>query len=300
MADAAVHARSTGGSRQSAGGPQELDEKQFSEWVELLSMRTGLFISPERRSFLMSGLRKRMRQTGCQTYSDYYRRLVSGMLPAEEWTLLIDSLTVHETCFFRHAASMACVEEHVLPAAFTTRRSFHALSMGCASGEEAYSIGMLIDDYCSRRHGLTFSVTGTDISLPALKLASEGIYLNRRLEGIPEQYQAAYCARISESRFQIVQELRKKVRFQKLNLRETGSVPFFSVDLAYCQNLLIYYDTDQRNQIVSRMIEFIRPGGLLIVGPGELSGWQHPDMEKVCCDDVHMYRRINQMNNVQD
>lgn len=300
MADAAVHARSTEECRRPVGGIQGLDEKQFSEWAGLLSDRVGLFISPERKSFLISGLNKRMRRTGCQTYRDYYRRLQSGMLPVEEWTLLIDCLTVHETCFFRHVASMTYIGECVLPDAFSSRSSVHALSMGCASGEEAYSIGMLIDDYCSGRDGLTFNVTGTDISLPALKLARDGTYLNRRLEGIPERYQKFYCTPRAERRFQIGQELRQKVRFQELNLRETGRQIFYSVDIVYCQNLLIYYDTEQRNQIVNQMIEFIRPGGVLIIGPGELSGWRHPDMEKVYYEDVHAYRRINQMNNVQD
>lgn len=300
MADVAEHARLTGTAWPDSVGFKVLDRQEFMEWTALLNQRTGLFIAPERKSFLMSGLRKRMRITGCQSFSDYYRRLVSGMLPADEWTLLIDSLTVHETCFFRHSASMAFIKEHVLPDAYKCRRSVHALSMGCASGEEAYSIGMLIDSFCSHHNGLTFTVTGTDISLPVLKLASEGIYLNRRLDGIPKTFQAAYCEPVSYTHFQIKEELRQRVQFQKLNLCDVKQAPFFSVDLVYCQNLLIYYETDQRKQIVNQMVEFIRPGGILIVGSGELLGWQHPDMEKVCCEDAHAYRRINQMHDVRD
>jgi chemotaxis protein methyltransferase CheR/type IV pilus assembly protein PilK len=271
-----------------------MDDQQFTEWAHLLESCIGLFIAPERRSFLASGIHSRMRVTGCREVTEYYRRLSSGRSQAKEWSLLIDCLTVHETCFFRHESSMRLVEEVVLPAALEQEQSFHVWSVGCASGEEAYSLAMLVDACYSRQPGdQYFGVTGTDISLPSLYHAREGVYLNRRLRDIREAFQHEHCQKVTSSRFQIKADLRKRVCFSQLNLRDVKNAPFANLNLIYCQNLLIYYDRERRLQIVNRLAEFLRPGGMLILGPGELLDWQHPDMEKVRYEDTLAYRRAD-------
>jgi len=281
-------------SRVEAGGSLQFDDGQFSDWVSLLEHRMGLFISPERRSFLASGLRARMRETGCQDYREYYRRLSSKRFQANEWALLVDCLTVHETCFFRHASSMSLVRELVLPEAFAEKHGFHAWSLGCATGEEAYSLAMLADSYCaSREEALYFGVTGTDISFPALKNAREGVYLRRRLRDIRGEYQQRYCRPVSDARFEISAGLRMRVCFTQLNLRDLAGAPFTNVDLIFCQNLLIYFDRERRLQVVDNLAGFLRPGGVLVLGPGELLGWKHPNMEKVRYEDTLAYRRTN-------
>ena len=294
MAETAEHVQAYGECRSQAGISLEMDDRQFSEWIHLLERRTGLFFSPERRSFLASGLRSRMRVTGCREYSEYYRRLSSCSPQAKEWSLLIDCLTVHETCFFRHESSMRLVEEVVLPAALQKRQSFHVWSVACATGEEAYSLAMLVDACYSRQFGVRcFGVTGTDISLPALHHARAGMYLNRRFRDIPEAFQHEYCQQVTDARFQIKAELRKRVCFTQFNLRDVKGAPFGKQDLIYCQNLLIYYNRERRLQIVNQLAEFLRPGGVLILGPGELLDWKHSDMEKVHYEDTLAYRRAD-------
>ncbi len=294
MAETAGHVQAYGELRSQGGVPLEMDDQQFTKWRHLLENRIGLFIAPERRSFLASGIRSRMRVTGCLEYSEYYRRLSSSSRQAEEWSSLIDCLTVHETCFFRHESSMRLVEEVVLPAALEQRQSFHVWSVGCATGEEAYSLAMIIDACYSRQPGgQYFGVTGTDISLPSLHHARKGMYLNRRLGDIREALQHEYCKKVTNSRFQIKVNLRKRVCFCQLNLRDVKKAPFANLDLIYCQNLLIYYDREWRLQIVNQLVEFLRPGGVLILGPGELLDWKHPDMEKVRYPDTLAYRRAD-------
>jgi chemotaxis protein methyltransferase CheR/type IV pilus assembly protein PilK len=271
-----------------------MDDQQFTEWVHLLGSRTGLFFAPERRSFLASGIRSRMRVTGCREYSEYYRRLSSGSPQAKEWSLLIDCLTVHETSFFRHEPSMRLVEEVVLPAALEQRQSFHVWSVACSTGEEAYSLAMLVDACYSRQSGgRFFGVTGTDISLPSLHHARAGMYLSRRFRDIREAFQYEYCQKATDSRFQLKADLRKRVCFTQLNLRDVKGAPFGKQNLIYCQNLLIYYNRERRLQIVNQLAEFLRPGGVLILGPGELLDWKHSDMEKVHYEDTLAYRRAD-------
>ena len=278
-----------------------MDDRQFDDWIRLLESRVGLFIAPERRSFLVSGIRSRMREIGCHDYREYYRYLSGDCLQAQEWSLLVDMLTVHETCFFRHESSMRLVEEELIPAAFEYGQSFHAWSVGCATGEEAYSLAMLADDFCASRPGQGyFGVTGTDISLPSLHQAREGVYLERRLKDIPQAFRDRYCHTLEGQHFQVTEELRKRVCFSQLNLRDLETAPFAGLDLIYCQNLLIYYDRERRLQIVDQLAEFLRPGGVLVLGPGEILNWQHPNMEKVRYRDTLAYQCTREAHPVRD
>ncbi len=277
-----------------AGPALDIDDRQFVEWTTLLEHRMGLFISPERRSFLASGIKARMRETGCNDSRQYYHRLVSNGSQAEEWSLLVDQLTVHETCFFRHESSMRLVKELLIPEVLERHDQLLAWSVGCATGEETYSLAMMIDDCIQRLGGRRqYGITGTDISLPSLERAREGVYLMRRLKDISGDFQQKYCTRVSEKRFQINDALRKRVCFSQLNIRDLKSAPLTKMDLVFCQNLLIYFDRERRLEIVNDLCEFLRPGGMLVIGPGELLDWRHSKMEKVCYADTLVYRRTD-------
>jgi chemotaxis protein methyltransferase CheR/type IV pilus assembly protein PilK len=272
----------------------DMDDRQFASWTRLVERRTGLFIAPERRSFFISGIRTRMRANGCATSKEYYDRLNCGLNQAQEWSLLIDSLTVHETCFFRHHASMQLVTETLVLEVLGAERRYRAWSVGCATGEEAYSLAMLIDACVGDcREDVLFGVSGTDISLPSLRHARNGVYLKRRLRDISEPFREKYCQTVSENHFQIVETLRKRVCFTQLNLRDLRDAPMANVDLIYCQNLLIYYDRKRRTEIVDGLSNFLRPGGIMVLGVGELLDWRHSNMEKVRYPGTLAYRRTN-------
>jgi type IV pilus assembly protein PilK len=294
MADSAGHAHARRHLRPSARPRLEMDDEQFADWTRLLAHRAGLFIAPERRSFLISGVRARMRETDCVTTREYYERVINSNAGETEWALLIDRLTVHETCFFRHRSSMTLVGEQLVPEALEHGREYTVWSVGCASGEETYSLAMLIDT-CRTAGGEApgFRLTGTDISLPALQQAREGVYLQRRLRDIPVAMQYRYCRKTSGTHFQVVDELRRRVCFSRLNLRDLAASSMEELDLIYCQNLLIYYDRQSRVEMVDQLATFLRPGGVLVLGPGELLDWRNANMEKVRYPDTLAYRRTN-------
>jgi len=294
VTEIAGQAQTEGEPRPRAGRSLDIGDRHFDDWATLLEERFGLFIAPERRSFLASGLRGRMRETGCRDYGQYYDYMVSGGDKLEEeWALLVDSLTVHETCFFRHPSSLRLVSDVVVPEACANGRKFSAWSVGCATGEEAYSLAMLIDAYCSTySDDVSYRVIGTDISVPSLRHARAGIYLKRRLKDVGEHFRNRYCHMVSPARFSIDARLREKVEFYPLNLRDIEHAPVEkTLNLIFCQNLLIYYDRARRVQLIDRLAEFLRPGGVLVLGPGEILNWQNPNMEKVRFDDTLAYRR---------
>jgi type IV pilus assembly protein PilK len=292
VAEVAGHVRARVERRSTAGASLDIDDKQFEDWTHLLETRTGLFIAPERRGFLANGIRSRMRLTGCRDFGEYYRRLSSSQPQSQEWSTLIACLTVHETRFFRHRASMKLVEEVLLPDVFDQGRAFHAWSVGCATGEETYSLAMLADArYREQSRVSYFRVTGTDISLPALRQARVGMYLNCRGWNIREEFMHTYCRQVTSSRFEVRAALRERVCFAQFNLRGGKEPPVAKLNLIYCQNVLIYYDRQRRLQIVDLLAQSLRPGGLLILGPGEILDWQHPAMERVRHQETLVYRR---------
>ena len=258
--------------RPQAGCSQHIDDRQFARWTQLLEWRAGLFIAPERKSFLASGLRARMRETGCDDLGEYYQLLSQPARQAREWLRL--------------------VEEVVLPASPANGTVFNAWSVACSTGEEAYSLAMLIDRYCAGS-GKRFGVTGTDISIQSLRTARAGTYMDRRLKDIPEELRERYCSQVKQHRFEVKSKLRERVCFAQLNLRDVASAPMADMDLVFCQNLLIYYDRKRRLEIVNSLSDRLRPGGVLVLGPGELLNWQHPHMEKVRYQDTLAYRRTD-------
>lgn len=295
MTDIAGQQNSRTGAHRNGECRPDIDDRQFADWARLLERRTGLFIAPERKSFLATGLRTRMRETGCENYREYYLKLSRGAIQAREWSMLVDCLTVHETCFFRHSSSMKLVEDVVLPETIARNQGVNVWSIGCATGEEAYSLAMQIDAYRPKQgKDCFFGVTGTDVSLPTLHHARKGIYLNRRLGKISTAFQTKYTRPVSDNRFEVVAALRERVCFAQLNLRDIERAPFAGMDLIYCQNVLIYYDRERRVDLVESLVPILRPGGVLVLGPGELLHWQHPKMKKVPYADTLAYQRIQE------
>ncbi len=293
MSDAAGNAQVFQRANLPVGIAAQIDDEQFAAWTRLLRQKAGLFIAPERRSFLLSGIRARMRATQCASVGEYYDRLIQCD-NAAEWPLLIDRLTVHETCFFRHESSLRFVGSCVLPDVLKQSGEFTVWSVGCATGEETYSLAMLIDDGLEGEPApASWRIVGSDISEPALKCAREGRYLRRRLRDIPLAYQFKYCEQVSGTHFRISDGIRQRVTFTSLNLSTQAAAGKQDFDLIYCQNLLIYYDRQSRLDMVDWLARNLRPGGVMILGPGELLDWPNANMEKVRYPDSLVYRRIN-------
>ncbi len=267
----------------------DMDGAQLHQWQKLLEHRTGITLSDERRSFLETNLGIRMREIGFNSYQDYYDHIVAGPAAIREWTILVDRLTVQETRFFRDADAFRLVADYVLtrPRDQFRKGALEAWSVGCSTGEEPYTLAMTLND-CMTQLGLQplFGVTGSDISLPALAKARKGRFSARSLQGMDEDTRARYFRPAERNTVEIADSLRERVCFARLNVLNLDDVPMRGMNIIFCQNLLIYFRRWRRREIVKKLAGYLAPGGLLVLGQGELTDWQPPGLQRVPSDHV--------------
>lgn len=290
-----IKATGTDGARPGGMQMPTMDDAQFSRWVDLLERRTGVVVPPGRKSFLVSGVRSRMRETGHASFDAYFDELLSGPRGAVEWASLVDRLTVHQTHFFRHQPSLDLVSREWLPAYLESHDGspIHAWSVGCSTGEEAYTLAMVLDRaLAGRQPQLAFGVTATDISSAALATGRGGVYPAARLDEIPQDYRN-YCVELDEAAFGISEQLMKRVGFVQFNLVDIARAPLKRLDLVFCQNVLIYFARNRRAQLLEALAGLLKPGGLLILGPGEVLGFMNPRLARLGGPQTLAYRRTD-------
>jgi chemotaxis methyl-accepting protein methylase len=273
----------------------ELDEEQFARWAALLEQRLGIAVTPQRRVFLSSRLRMRMRELGVTDFQSYYELVTSSQQGQIEWSCLLDRLTIHETRFNRHPASFRLIDECYLAPLLQQSCdvvSINAWSVGCASGEEAYTLAIMLERaLAARANKAYYGVIGSDVSLDSLAQARGGLYSKQRLAGLDEATLTAYFERDGED-YRVLDKIRQRVAFSQLNVLNLGHAPFEKVDIVFCQNLLIYFSQQRRHEIVTTLARFLKPGGVLILGAGELIGWQPAGLEPLKFEDTLAYRKI--------
>ncbi len=269
-----------------------LSGDEFTAWSDLLASRTGVVVPPERRMFLESNLRRRLRELKLVDFSAYWH-LLQGEHGPQEWGTLVDRLTVHETHFFRHLPSYELIRRQLLPGLVASgRKDFHGWSVGCSTGEETWSLAMVVDHFARQQDaGLAWGVTGSDISQPSLETAREAIYRRAGQAEIPKGYRQRYTQMQGRYKFAIDAELKKRVQFARLNLLHVERKPLRDLDLIFCQNVLIYFPRDRRHTILHHFTSCLRPGGYLILGPGEITDWAEPRLERLTDPRVVAFRR---------
>lgn len=262
-----------------------LDAVQFEQWSALLRERTGMRLPDNRRSFLSTNLGMRMRALGIDDYQAYYEFVSQGRQGLVEWDRLVHHLTVHETRFLRHESVLALIVRHCLPANASACPAgpgkIDVWSVGCSTGEEPYSTAMAIDDRM-RQLGAPYylGMLASDISREALATGRKGIYRHQQVQGIGPRWLHNYFVELDDGRYQVSAALRQRVCFQHLNILQVGEAPIGQMDIILCLNLLIYFDREQRIQIANTLVDHLRPGGMLILGVGELLNWEHPRMKR--------------------
>ncbi|MBX9912567.1 MAG: protein-glutamate O-methyltransferase CheR [Pseudomonadaceae bacterium] len=272
----------------------EMSAVEFHTWQALLEERTGLVINEQRRAFLQTNLSARMRELGVEGYANYFRQVTDGPSGAVEWSTLLDRLTVQETRFFRHQPSFDLLERYLAERLVRDPSStpWSLWSVGCSSGEEPYSMAISAAQVLrgSEQQG-SFGVTGTDISLSALSKAREGLYAVRKLAQLDPALREEYFQVQADGRYRVVPSLAAQMCCARLNVLELAKAPMSGMDVIFCQNLLIYFRRWRRREILNRLAERLAPGGLLVVGVGEVVGWQHPDLQPVADEQVLAFTR---------
>ncbi len=276
-----------------------MSEEQFTLWQALLEERTGMTLAKERKTFLETSLHIRMRELGIENYDDYYDMLMVGDSGsrAMEWSTLVDRLTVQETSFFRHPDSYALVEEFAQR--FLDDRSdgesLDIWSVGCSTGEEPYSLAMTVrEQFEAHNAGDYYGITATDISMPTLSKARKGVFPARKVEQIDPRLREKYFEKLSDREYRVNSLLRDRICFARVNVLDLQKAPMRDMDLIFCQNMLIYFRRWRKRQIVTRLAERLAHGGVLVLGPGEITDWQHPLLERTYFGDALAFRRVSE------
>ena len=273
-----------------------MEQEEFELWQALLEERTGMTLSQERKSFLETSLSIRMRELGLSDYHTYYEQLMAGTTESKamEWSVLVDRLTVQETSFFRHESSYALVEEYVqnFISSQPEGASLDVWSVGCSTGEEPYSLGMMISEqFAATGTSDYYGITATDISMPTLAKARSGRYAARKVERVDPILRDKYFEQVSEREYEVAPVIRDRICFARLNVLDLAKAPMQNMDIIFCQNMLIYFRRWRKKQIATRLAERLAPGGLLVLGIGEVTDWSHPAVERVKYPDTLAFRR---------
>jgi chemotaxis protein methyltransferase CheR len=247
---------------------QTLRDDTFRRITDLMYSSIGLSFTDSKKPLVSSRLAPRIQRLGLASYEDYLA-LIAGHDDAGEFQMAVDLLTTNETYFFREPAHYDLLERELVQ---KRPRSLAVWSAASSFGDEAFSTAMLLADLQQQgRLTSEWSILGTDISDRVLRSASQAVYPEDRLRSVSPERLRRYCLRgegESEGLVQIQDKLRERVRFGQLNLCQPaeGIGPF---DVIFLRNVLIYFDTPTKVDVVDRALALLRPDGLFFIGTAE-------------------------------
>lgn len=270
-----------------------LEEGQYRNWADRFEQHTGVCVQHHREAFVRRELARRLDELGLDI-EIYLQQLAHPAAGMGEWRLMLDRLLIKETRFFRHQASHELVRETVRQRAPELNGAgLNLWSLGCSTGEEAYALAAAaLAGFQDAQRPPEFAVIGTDISCAALREARAGTYPLHALRDADRAAVARWLEPAGTGRFRFGAELRRHVGFVVDNLVEQrcGFFPE-GVDIIFCQNLLVYFRRWRRHQALNFLAGRLKPGGLLIIGPGEGSDWRPEQLLRVRGVDVAAYHR---------
>lgn len=247
-----------------------LGDREVEEICRLLNQQLGFGYGRQKKYLFFSRLNKRLRELNLRSYYDYLAVLKTDR---GELTNFYDLLTTNVTSFFREANQFKILERDILPVLVKEHQKDHKLrfwSAGCSSGEEAYSIAIILLEALDKYWDV--KVLATDISASKLQEGMAGIYDEERIQSIPRPLLKKYFQFVpgDPASFQIKPELRKCVVFRKINLYEEFDIPsHIRFDGIFCRNVFIYLSEDARAKIINGFFEYLLNGGYLFLGHSE-------------------------------
>jgi len=254
--------------------PIRLKKAQFETISQLVYRTAGINLHPGKQELVKARLTKRLRALGLKSL-DAYMEYLRHDSPKEELSALVDVMTTNKTSFFREPQHFDYLCRQIVPK--LRDRKVRLWSAGCSSGEEPYSIAILLNERIPDLSLWDFRILATDLSNRMLERAQHGIY-EQSCRDVPPLFISKYfkCLGTNGARcYQIIERLRRQVQFARLNL--VGEWPMKGpFDVIFCRNVMIYFDKPTQEQLVSRFWNLLKPGGHLLVGHSEsLAGSQH-------------------------
>ncbi|HIK48672.1 CheR family methyltransferase, partial [Thermosynechococcus sp. M55_K2018_012] len=276
-----------------------MNDQLLEQFINLIRQQTGISIRVQDKPYLVRKLISRCRALGYQDPSQYLALLANSYSSncQQEWQHLADLITTGESYFFRDQGQMTVLRECLLPdliARHQQDRTLQILSAGCSTGEEAYSLAILLKELLPDATGWQIRVVGYDLSQGAIAKAKAGVYGRWSFRGLDSSLQKRYFQATGQG-WEVVPSLREWVRFRCLNLlapTEYDLLPA-SVDLIVCRNVFIYFDSGAIQQILQTFISLLRPQGYLLTGHTELQGQEVSPLQVISFPESVVYQLGN-------
>lgn len=247
-----------------------LKEEEFAEIVEYMRQSYGINLE-KKKTLIECRMSKELESQGVTTFGRYMELLKkdrSGLTASN----MVSRLTTNYTYFMREPAHFTILRDHILPelSKSSSRGFLNVWCAGCSTGEECYTIAMILQDYRDRTgNQLNYKVLATDISAQVLEKAGKGIYTAKEVEGLQAEWKNKYFRSADAKTFCVEERLKQNIRFQNQNLLSPymGTEQF---DLIFCRNVMIYFDKKAKETLVKKLEASLKPGGYLVIGHAEL------------------------------
>ena len=249
----------------------ELPDDVFRQLRDQIYKRTGMFFSDSSKYLIQKRLSPRAKELNFDTFQKYFYFLQYDPRAEAEFDQIYDLVTTNETYFFREPAQLSAFTEEIVPELLSKRpvKKVRIWSAGCSSGEEPYSIAMLLQEagYFNRA---SFEIFASDLNQTVLAKARRGIYRENAFRATPPEMRDRYFTREADGSWRISDEIRNRISFGRLNIYDDSRVSLLGyLDVIFCRNVIIYFDDASKKSVVSGFYNRLTEGGYLMLGHSE-------------------------------
>jgi len=246
-----------------------LSDTTFKNIRDYIYEQSGIYISDTKKYLIENRLSRILQEKKLTNFEEYFK-LIKFNTNGNELTRLFDAVTTNETYFFRESHQLTTLVDEVIPKIINNKNGSGKLkvwSAACSTGEEPYTISMMLME--KRLAVSSFEIHASDISEGVLASAKRGVYNSYSVRNIPDTYINKYFAPINQD-FNLHATVKSTVNFSKVNLIENRNFKSIrNIDVIFCRNVLIYFDTKAKQKVVSNLYDSLNPGGYLIIGSSE-------------------------------
>lgn len=248
-----------------------ITKKEFKQLSEYIKQNYGINLKEEKKTLLMVRLHNVLVQSKFTNFTEYYKHILSDKTGKSVITL-IDKITTNHTFFMREADHFFYFRDKVLP--YLTDnikdKDLRIWSAGCSTGEEPYTLAMMLDEYFGKGKELwDTKILATDISSKVLEKASKGIYENEKINSLPSIWRSKYFKKYDENNSILIDKIKKEVIYRRFNLMEEVFPFRKKFHVIFCRNVMIYFDSNTRNELVNKFYDIMEYGGFLFIGHSE-------------------------------
>jgi chemotaxis protein methyltransferase CheR len=261
--------------------PAVMSDREFQRFSALVYEHAGIKMPPAKKIMLEARLQKRLKSLGIGSFEEYGDYVTSRDGHENELIHMIDVVTTNKTDFFREPAHFEFLVKTALPNIQQLRKDaghdpLRIWSAGCSSGEEPYTLAMVLSEYAQNRPDFRFSILASDICTQILKTAKTAVYPEERADTIPLNLKKKYLLKSKERERALVRiapNLRSLISFRRINFMDDSFDVAEKMDIIFCRNVVIYFDKPTQQTLMRKFHKQLKPGGYLFIGHSEtLSG----------------------------